>query len=169
MSSTAPARATARTGGSHDGRRTLVAPVLLLVGAGVYALVVGVAGLTFYLTPLLVGSVAVVAGLASRNRHLIPAGLPIMGWGVAAALFHYGEISAARTAPAYMVGIAAGMVVARVVGPRSEQGQWLTTAAISALVGGVAYYVEFDVPALGRWPAWCLSLVAWAIWETVRA
>jgi hypothetical protein len=137
---------------------------VLLAGAGVYAITEGPGGVTFYLTPAFVGAVAVVAGMAGTIRQLVGSGLALIGWGVAALLVHYHQIPAARTAPAYMIGIAAGILAARIVAPETSRSTWMAAAAISGVLGALGYYLDSTTPWLGRWPAWCLVVVAWAIY-----
>ncbi len=134
-------------------------------GAGVYALVEGPGGATFYITPLFVGLTAVVAGLVGTIRYLIASGLSVVGWGIAVLLVHYNTIPAARTTPAYMVGIVVGVLAIRLVAPVDRRAEWMTAASVSAVFGSVGYFLAFDLSWLGRWPAWCLTLLAWALYE----
>lgn len=152
----------------RPGLIDLVSPALLLVGAGVYALAEGPAGLTFYLTPLAVGLVAVLAGLVGAERHLVPAGLGLAGWGVAVVAVHYQVVPAARTLPAYMVGLVGGVLLASYVAPRAQRASWVHSAAVAATTAAVLFFVEYSEPVLGRWPAWAESLVAWALWLVGR-
>lgn len=146
--------------------RLRIVPILILAtGALVYAGLEGPGAVTFFITPLFVGLTAVVAGLIGSDRHLVPAGLPIAGWGVAALLGNEQVFSADRIPAAYMVGLAAGILVARLAAPPAMRAAWVTSATISALVGSLGYLVEFNVHWLGRWPAWCASLVLWTVWE----
>jgi hypothetical protein len=138
--------------------------LVLLVGAGVYALVEGPGGATFYLTPAFIGLVAVIAGLAGPVRHLIGSGLALAGWGTAVLLVHYHHVPSARTTPAYMIGVAVGVLVTRVIAPKVARAEWMTAAAAAATFGAVGYYFEFAHSWLGRWPAWCLTVVAWGVY-----
>lgn len=147
----------------------MTSSAILVVGAVVYALVEGPGKVTFYVTPLSVGVVAVVAGLVGRDRHLVPAGLGIAGWGVAVALVHYRLVPVARTTPAYMVGLAAGILVASYVAPRAQRANWVHSAAVAAVTAAAFYFVAFGVPSLGRWPAWAISMAVWAVWIAVQA
>jgi hypothetical protein len=150
--------------------RTALAPrssgsvAVVLAGAGAYALVVGAAHVTFYVTPAFIGVVAILAGLAGPLRHLIGSGLALVGWGVAALLIHYHHIASPRTASAYMVGVAAGIFVTRVVAPNAARVEWMTAAALTAAFGGVGYYLEYDHQWIGRWPAWCITVLAWGVY-----
>lgn len=156
-------------GGGRDlSGSGLTSPALLLAGAGIYALAEGPGAVTFYLTPLAVGIIAVIAGLVGRARHLVPAGMGIAGWGVAVALVSYHVVPAARTTPAYMVGVGAGILIVSYVAPRAARASWVHSAAVAAVTAAVFYFVEFSVPSLGRWPAWALSLVVWAVWLVVQ-
>ncbi len=64
-----------------------------------------------------------------------------------------------------MLGIGAGHVVAAALAPKARRGEWLTSGAIVAVLGPIGLYLSYDVGALGRWPAWALSLLALAGWE----
>jgi hypothetical protein len=137
---------------------------VVLAGAGVYALVVGVAHVTFYVTPAFIGVVALLAGLVGPIRHLIGSGLALLGWGVAALLIHYHHIASPRTASAYMVGVAVGIFVTRVVAPKAARAEWMSAAALTAAFGGLGYYLEYDHHWIGRWPAWCITVLAWGVY-----
>ena len=144
-----------------------VSAAVLLAGAALYAVLETAGGVTFFITPLMVGMVAVIAGLVGRNRHLIPAGLPLAGWGLGVLLIFEKTVSASRTTPMYMLGLAAGVLVARLVAPANQRGAWFTSAAISATVGVLGFFLASFSPfsRLGDWQAWCIALVAWAVWE----
>lgn len=161
--------AKARVGsGQPTGASRFVSPALLVAGAGVYALAEGPGGATFYMTPLSVGVIAVIAGLVGRDRHLVPAGLGIAGWGAAVALVHYRVVPGARTTPAYMVGLAAGVLIASYVASRPVRGEWAHSAAVAATTAALFYFLEFSEPSLGRWPAWAVSMIVWAAWLVVQ-
>ncbi|MGI8752925.1 MAG: hypothetical protein ACR2MN_11540 [Acidimicrobiales bacterium] len=146
----------------------LTSPAILLVGAGIYAVAEGPGGVTFYLTPLAVGVIAAIAGIVGAHRHLVPAGLGIAGWGVAVALVHFDIIPATRTTPAYMIGVGFGVLLTSYIAPRAERGAWTHSAIVAVVAAAVFFFVEFGVPSLGRWPAWAISLVIWAAWETLQ-
>ncbi len=159
------------TAGTTLRRRSvsqLASPAVLLVGAGLYALAEGPGAVTFYITPLAVGLIAAIAGLVGRDRHLVPAGLGIAGWGVAVALVNYHVVPSARTTPAYMVGLGAGILIVSYIAPRASRASWVHSAAVAAVTAAVFYFVEFSIPSLGRWPAWALSMVVWAVWLAVQ-
>ncbi|MHB1533330.1 MAG: hypothetical protein ACYC1D_01705 [Acidimicrobiales bacterium] len=142
-----------------------VSAAVLVAGAALYALLETAGGVTFFITPLMVGMVAVIAGLVGRNRHLIPAGLPLAGWGVGVLLIFEKTVSGSRTTPMYMLGLAAGVLVARLVAPATGRGAWFTSAAVSATAGALSLLLDYSFSGLGRWQAWCIALVAWALWE----
>jgi len=150
------------------GMSRLISPAFLIAGAAVHALAEGPGKATFYVTPLSVGTIAVVAGLVGRDRHLVPAGLGIAGWGAAVALVHYHVVPGARTTPAYMVGLAAGVLIASYLAPRAERGPWVHSAAVATTTTALFYFLEFSEPSLGRWPAWATSLLVWAAWLAVQ-
>ncbi len=141
--------------------RTVGSVLVLIAGAGAYALIEGPAEVTFYITPAFVGAVAILAGLVGPIRHLVGSGLALAGWGTAVLLVHYHTVASARTTPAYMIGLAAGVLVTRVVAPRAACVKWLTAAAVAAAFGAAGFYLEFDFSWLGRWPAWSITLAAW--------
>jgi len=150
------------------GMSRLISPAFLIAGAAVHALAEGPGKATFYVTPLSVGTIAVVAGLVGRDRHLVPAGLGIAGWGAAVALVHYHVVPGARTTPAYMVGLAAGVLIASYLAPRAERDPWVHSAAVATTTTALFYFLEFSEPSLGRWPAWATSLLVWAAWLAVQ-
>lgn len=159
----------ARVGtGRPTGVSRFISPALLVAGAGVYALAEGPGRATFYVTPLSVGVIAVVAGLVGRDRHLVPAGLGIAGWGSAVVLVHYGVVSGARTTPAYMLGLAAGVLMASYVASGPDRSGWAHSAAVAATTAALFYFLEFGEPSLGHWPAWAVSLLVWAAWLVVQ-
>lgn len=139
--------------------------MVFLAGAGVYALLQRSGAVEFNVTPLSVGIIAVVAGLASRRRRTLATGLVLAGWGTAVLLVDNGAIPAQRTTPAYMLGIGIGLLAAAALAPKDRRGEWLTSGAIAAVLGPLGLYLSYDVGALGRWPAWALSLLALACWE----
>ncbi len=139
--------------------------LVMLAGASVYAVLQGLADVTFNATPFTFGLVVLCAGLAGRRHHLLPTAMVLLGWGTAVLLVHAGVVPGERTAPAYMVGIGLGLLATAALAPGRQRGQWLTTASISALTGPLAFYLAFDLAVLGRWPAWAVTLVGWSLWE----
>ncbi|GAC1602886.1 MAG: hypothetical protein NVS3B21_31190 [Acidimicrobiales bacterium] len=137
----------------------------LIVGAALYAAVEGLAKANFDLTPLVVGGIAIAAGLLGRRLRLVAIGLVLGGWGAAVLGVDHGMIPAARTTPAYMLGIGAGLLLTARLAPTPQRGAWLTSGAVAAFLGPLGLYVTYDVPAVGEWQAWALALVAWALWE----
>jgi len=114
---------------------------------------------------MIMGVIAIVAGLAGTRHRVTATGLALAGWGAAVLLVAEGVVPAARTTPAYMLGMGIGLLVAAAVAPRSARGDWLTSAAIVAFTGPLSLYLTYDVGALGRWPFWAGVLLAWAGWE----
>jgi len=145
--------------------RNAVSGVVFVVGAGVYALLQRSGTVAFNVTPLSVGIIAVVAGLVSSRRRAIPTGFVLAGWGTAVLLVAHGVVPSSRTTPAYMLGIGAGLLAAAALAPKVHRGEWLTSGAVAAALGPLGLYLSYDVGALGRWPAWALSLLALAAWE----
>ena len=151
------------------GRRSARPPlrragVVLFAGSVVYALLLGVAGLTFNATPLLFGATVATAGIASRSPRLQSIAAGLTGWGVAVLLVRSGPLSASHESAAFLIGAAAGLVVASVIASRA--GAPATAAPITLVSSGVAFYFEVDHPSvLGSWRFWALALLAWATWE----
>lgn len=143
----------------------LIAGLVLLAGAGAYALALGPGGVTFDVTPLAVGLVVVVAGLASRSDRLVVIALPLIGWGAAVLATRHGPVPDDREAPAFLMGAGLGLVAATLLARRV--GASTTGAAAAVVSGGAAFYLAFDVEAVSRWPLWAGALVVWAGWEAL--
>ncbi len=145
--------------------RAVASGAVFLVGAGIYALMQGPGGADFDLTPLTVGVIAVVAGLSSGRRRPLATGLVLTGWGAAVVAVSHGVIDAARTTPAYMLGIAVGLLATAAVARREQRSELMSSAAFAAFLGPLGLYLAYDIGSLGRWPAWALTLVGLAAWE----
>ncbi len=146
-------------------RRALGSGLVLLAGAGAYALLVGVADTAFAVTPLILGAVAVVAGVAGTRPRVIGTGAVLAGWGAAVLLVDRGVVPGERTTPAYMLGIASGLLAAAALAGPRDRSDWLTSGAVAAFTGPLALYLSYDVAAFGRWPLWAFAMLAWAAWE----
>ena len=146
-------------------RRALGSGLVLLAGAGAYALLVGVAGTSFAVTPLFLGAVAVVAGVAGTRPRVIGTGAVLAGWGAAVLLVDRGVVPGERTASPYMLGIASGLLVAAALAGPRDRSDWLTSGAVAAFTGPLALYLSYDVATFGRWPLWAFAMLAWAAWE----
>jgi len=138
---------------------------VLVAAAATYAVLLGPADLTFNLTPMFVGLSAICAGAAGRQARLIAVGLPLVGWGAAVLLVRNGPVPDNRQAPAYLIGLAVGLLAAHRYTQRTDVT--LTGALISAIVGGLSFYLAYDWSELGRWPAWAITLAAWGMFEFV--
>lgn len=149
--------------------RVLGSAVVLLAGAGAYAGLVGSGALRFSATPLLLGILAVAAGSLGTRRRVTATGLVLVGWGTAVLLVDAGRLPGARTAPAYMLGVGAGLLAAAAVAPRRDRGDWLVSASVTAVMAPLSLYLSYDLAALGRWPVWSVLLLVWAAWEGVLA
>jgi len=143
----------------------MLSAVVVLIGAGVYALLQGSGTVEFSATPLILGVVAVIAGLAGTRRNVIATGLALTGWGTAVLLVAHGVVPADRTTPAYMLGMGVGLFAASSVAPRAARADWLASATIVAVTGPLSLYIAYDVAALGRWQFWAGLLLVWAGWE----
>ncbi|GAC1480009.1 MAG: hypothetical protein NVS1B12_17730 [Acidimicrobiales bacterium] len=143
----------------------MIAAAILLGAAVLYAGALGAGGVTFDVTPLFIGVAALAAGLLGRARHLLGPGAVLCGWGAAVLLIRHGPLPTDREAPGFLIGVGVGLIAAHLVARRT--GASTLGAAMTATVGGLAFYAAYDISALGRWPVWAGSLVAWAIWEAV--
>jgi hypothetical protein len=143
------------------GRRGAVA---LFAGAIAYALVLGVAGATFNLTPLFFGIVVAAAGLVAASPRLQTIAAGLIGWGIAVLLVRSGPLPDDHESAAFLVGAAVGLAVAGVIAHRA--GISSAGAAITLVSSGTAFYFEIDHPSvLGSWRFWAGALLAWALWE----
>lgn len=134
---------------------------ILAVGAVAYACLVGTGTLTFLATPLLLGTIALTAGVLGHRRRLLPNALVLVGWGAAVLAAEY-LLPNGREAPAYMLGIAIGIATARLVSRPEERTSWFTAAAVTATIGSIAFYLAYDLSWLGGWEPWALTTLAWA-------
>jgi hypothetical protein len=138
----------------------------LVLGAGIYALALGVGGLTFNATPLLVGVIAITAGLAGSRPHLVVIGLTLSGWGIAVLLVREGVLPHNREAAAFLVGAAAGLAAAACWN-RTHTAP-ATSAATALMVGALGFYFAYDIAELNHWPPWTVALALWAAVEGIR-
>lgn len=143
----------------------MASAIVVLAGAAVYALLQRGHVVGFTATPLTLGVIAVVAGLAGTRRRVVATGLALCGWGSAVLLVDHGVVPAARTTPAYMLGMGIGLAVAAAIAPTTERGDWLSSASVVAVTGPLSLYAAYDVSTLGRWPIWSVILLLWAAWE----
>lgn len=145
-----------------------VAPGLVLAGGALaYSAMVGYGDVTFNVTPLVVGLAAVIAGALGRAPHLVPIGTTLVGWGLAVLAVREGPLPDEREAPAFVIGLGAGLVAGRLLTSRTHTP--LGGAAITVLVAGVALYFATDLRVLIEWPTWTGLLLLWAAWETYRS
>jgi len=145
--------------------RDAVSGVVFLIGAGLYALLQRSGTVDFNATPVSVGVIAIVAGLASGGAEQSPPASCSPAGARRCCSWPTGLSLRRGRLPAYMRGIGAGLVVAAAVAPKAQRGEWLTSGAIAAVLGPLGLYLSYDVGVLGRWPAWALSLLALAGWE----
>ncbi len=150
---------------------TPIAPpaAAIAVGAAAYAALVGGLGVTFNATPLIVGVVALVAAGLGRTDRLLPIAATLIGWGAAVLLVRDGPLPDAREAPAFLVGIALGLLAGHHLLRRMGSSASLVGGAWASLSGGLAFYLAYDVDALADWPVWTAFLGAWAVTEAFRA
>ncbi len=148
-------------------RRALGSGLVILAGAGAYAVLQGAADADFTMTPLALGLIGIAAGLVGTRPRVIATGLVLAGWGVAVLLVDHDVIPAERTTPTYMLGIAGGLLVAGTLAGPVRRAEWFTSGAIAAFAGPLAGPLSGIRRRghLGRWPLWALVLVAWAGYE----
>lgn len=145
--------------------RDAASGLILAAGAGVYAVVEGVVDVKFVVTPLFLGLVAVAAGALGTRHRVVGTGLVLAGWGAAVVLVDHHVVPVERTTPAYMLGLAVGLICAGVLAGRPRRAEWLASGAVAAFLGPLGLYLSYDIGALGRWPVWALTMVVWAGWE----
>ncbi len=137
---------------------------VLLGGALVYALALGLLGVTFDATPLLVGLVVLAAAVIGRSPRLVAAGLALSGWGSAVLLVRHGPLPDEREAAAFLLGAGAGLVAARLLA-RTRPGLDLGDGSMALVAGGIGFYFAFDASWVYDWPFWTVVLLGWAAWE----
>jgi len=145
--------------------RAMGSALVVAAGAGVYSLLQGVGAVEFPATPLMLGIIAIVAGLVGTRGRVTATGLVLAGWGSAILLVLHGVVPGDRTTPAYMLGVGAGLLVSAAVAPRADRGDWLTSASVTAVTGPLALYAVPDMTSVGRWPLWTVVLLVWSAWE----
>lgn len=143
--------------------------LLLVAGAGVYALLVGALGVTFDATPLILGLVALAAGVLGPSGGLVPPGLALVGWGAAVLLVRAGPIADAREAPAFLVGAGLGVLAAVLLSRGNASAARPVGAAVAVVLGGLAFFLAYDLSELSDWPLWATALVAAGAGELARA
>jgi len=146
----------------------LRAATTLALGALAYSLAEGVAHLTFSATPLIIGVIVLAAALVGGERHLVPNGLVLASWGAAVLGIGHGPFPGNRTAPGYLVGMAVGLLIVAFLVKDHERAAWTKTAALTAVAGGLAFYLAFDVATLDAWQLWAALLLAWAGLEALH-
>lgn len=144
-----------------------ITALVLVLGAVVYAILQGPLGLTFDATPLLLGVIVATAAIAGRATRLGATALVLAGWGTAVLLVRHGPLPGDREAAAFLVGAGLGLIAARLLA-RAGPGRELGDGSMAVFLGGLTFYLAFDIAALDEWPLWVAALVAWGAWETVR-
>lgn len=146
-------------------RRAVGSGLVLLLGAGLYAALEGVVDVRFSATPLILGTIAVIAGVVGSRSRVTATGLVLGFLGVAVLLVDLEVVPGDRTTPAYMLGVGVGLVVAAAVATSARRGEWLASGASAAVLAPLSLYLAYDIEAMGRWPFWALILLPWAGWE----
>lgn len=146
--------------------RQFTPAAIFLAGAVAYGLTVGTDAITFDATPLFIGLVAITAGAVGSRARLVAVGLPLVGWGAVVVLVRHGPIPDGREAAAFLVGASLGLVVADRWCRRTRLP--LIGSIVTAVLGGLSFYLAFDVDVLNDWEWWVGALVVWASVEAVR-
>ena len=146
----------------------LRAAITLALGALAYSLAEAVAHLTFSATPLFIGVILLAAALVGGERHLVPTGSVLTSWGAAVLAIGHGPFPANRTAPGYLVGMAVGLLIVAFLVSDHDRAAWTRTAALTAVAGGLAFYLAFDIAALDAWQLWAALLLGWAGLEALH-
>jgi len=141
--------------------------IVLALGAAIYLVLMGPLGVTFDATPLVVGSVVLVAATAGRAHRLMATALTLIGWGVAVLLTRHGPLPDDREAATFLVAAGLGLLASRLVA-RLRPGVEVGEGSTVLVVGGMAFFFAFDAAWIYDWPAWTAALVAWASWEALR-
>ena len=137
---------------------------VLALGALLYAGSIGLLGVTFDATPLLVGGIALAAALLGRTPRLTATAFTLIGWGAAVMLTRHGPLPDEREAAAFLVGSGLGLLAARLVG-RMRPDLDVGDGSSVLVVGGMAFFLAFDADWLYDWPVWSAALLGWALWE----
>lgn len=142
-------------------------PAALLAGALVLAILRGALGVSFDVTPLVVGLAALAATAAGpgRRRWAAPAALTM--WGLAVLVVRGAGLFADREAPVFLVAVGAGLVLGGMATDERERGPALLSGAGAVLAGGVLFLLAYDVAAVRAWPLWSAGLAAAAAREAV--
>ncbi|CAN5900907.1 hypothetical protein BH23ACT8_BH23ACT8_25470 [soil metagenome] len=145
----------------------LVAPAVLVAGAVLLLVLREGLGLSPDWTPVLVGVPALLAGVAGRRANLVAAGLAVTAFGLAVLAVRVGPLPAAREAPALVVAVAAGFLLAAVATRAMGRPGDVAVAGLAALTTGIAFWFAFDMAAvLSAW-VWSAALLAWAAAEAL--
>ena len=140
--------------------------IVLVLGALIYALLLGALNVTFDATPLIFGVVALAAAILGRAPRLTATALTLIGWGGAVMVTRHGPVPDEREAAAFLVGAGVGLLAARLLG-RARPDIAAGAGSTVLIVGGLAFYFAFDADWLYDWPIWSASMVGWGAWEWV--
>ncbi|MGI9016805.1 MAG: hypothetical protein ACR2HR_06825 [Euzebya sp.] len=142
-------------------------PLVLFLGAAILA-GLRLAGVTFNITPLFVGLVALAAAAVAAEPKPWTSGIVITAWGIGVLLVLEGPLPQ-RSAPIYMVAIGIGILVASFVVAKQEQQAVARGSAAAMIAGGVLFYLAFDVEFLVDWWVFSGGLAVAAVVELARA
>jgi hypothetical protein len=139
--------------------------VVLAAGAALFALARGALDVSFNATPLLLGLIAVVATLVRPGLRAwgLPAVLTV--WGAAVLLVRDGPLPDPREAAVYLAAIGAGLLLGALTTTPAKRDDAWRGGAVTALSGGVLFFLAYDVALLTGWTLYVVALLAWAAWE----
>ncbi len=64
--------------------------------------------------------------------------------------------------------MAVGLLAVALLADDRDRPAWTKTAAITAVAGGAAFYLAFDIAALDAWQLWVAFLIGWAGLEALH-
>lgn len=150
--------------------RPWIPAAIMAGGAALLAGLVGGIGVTTNALPALVGLPALAGGLVGGRANLVAGGSVLLGVGLAVLAVRNGPLPGGREAPAVVLGVAIGLLVAAVITRILDRPGDLAVGGLAALAFGAAYWLAFDAPGVVlSWPPWAVVLLAWAASDAVAA
>lgn len=146
-----------------------VLPAVLAAGALLLAILRLPLDLTFNITPLAVGVVALAAAAAvPEDPKPWAEGIITTAWGIGVLLAREGP-ELGREAAVFMIAIGVGVIVAMAVTPRDHMTSVARSTAGVLGLGGLLFYLAFDLAWLTDWWVFAGALAVVAAVELVRA
>lgn len=141
--------------------------LVLLLGAAALAVARLTFGVTFDVTPLAVGVIALAAAAVGPSPKAWTTGLVLTAWGAGVWLVRQGPLPD-REAPVFMIAVAVGLLLAVAAAPSARQSEVARGGALTILGGGVLFYLAYDVAWLTEWWVFAAGLAVAAIAEAAR-